>query len=282
LSKVKPPEEEWRNQAKLTKEHVVENRYNRSLHLCQELEMQGSPAKAIDYFIAGAKLVAQPGLRRFIWIPLLANVVIFIVISVTLFQLFSDVLIQYKEWSPDWLDWLAWLLWPIVGLLFLVIYGYSFNIITNFIAAPFFGLLAEKIEEQLTGVKLPEESWSELIPRTLQREATKLWYFITRGLLVLIIFCALFFVPGANLLGTLIMGLWSCWCMAVQYADYPADNHRLSFRDLRHRLNSQPLTSYSYGGIILLGSMVPVLNIFITPIAVAGATIYWVNEVKKR
>ncbi|WP_371452745.1 EI24 domain-containing protein [Cellvibrio sp. PSBB023] len=54
--------------------------------------------------------------------------------------------------------------------------------------------------------------------------------------------------------------------MAVQYSDYPADNHQLAFRELRRRLNSQPLTSYSYGGIILLGSMVPVLNIFVTPL----------------
>jgi CysZ protein len=68
--------------------------------------------------------------------------------------------------------------------------------------------------------------------------------------------------------------------MAIQYSDYPADNHQLEFRELRRRLNSQQLTSYSYGGIILLGSMVPVLNIFVTPIAVAGATIYWVKEVR--
>ena len=68
--------------------------------------------------------------------------------------------------------------------------------------------------------------------------------------------------------------------MAVQYADYPADNHQLSFRELRRRLNKQPLTTYSYGGIILLGSMLPVLNIVVTPIAVAGATLYWVEEVK--
>lgn len=242
--------------------------------------MQGSPVNAIDYFIAGAKLIIQPGLRQFIWVPLLANVIIFIVLTVTLFNAFGDFFSQIREWSPAWLDWVAWLLWPVVGLLFFVVYGYSFNIITNFIAAPFFGLLAEKIEMQLTGNAPPEETLSELVPRTLQREATKLWYFITRGLLVIIIFLGLLLIPGANLLGTLLLAGWSCWCMAIQYADYPADNHRLSFRDLRRKLNAIPLTSYSYGGIILLGSMVPILNIFITPIAVAGATIYWVKEIK--
>lgn len=242
--------------------------------------MQGSPTSAIDYFLAGARLIAKPGYRRFILIPLLINLVIFVVVTIALFHLFGDFFVAAQEWSPSWLDWLTWLLWPLVGFVFLVVYGYSFNIITNFLAAPFFGLLAEKIETDLTGTAPPNEPWGQLIPRTLQREAVKLWYFVSRGALVLIIFVLLFFIPGANLLGVVIGVVWSCWCMAVQYSDYPADNHQLSFRELRRRLNRQQLTSYSYGGIILLGSMVPVLNIVVTPIAVAGATLYWIKEVK--
>ena len=242
--------------------------------------MQGSPGVAIDYFLAGARLIVKPRFRRFILIPLFINLVIFVGVTIAFFHAFGDFFAQVLEWSPSWLDWFAWILWPLVAFVFLVIYGYSFNIITNFIAAPFFGLLAEKIETHLTGVAPPDEPWGQLIPRTLQREAVKLWYFVSRGLLVRSIFVVLFFIPGANLLGLLIGFIWSCWCMAVQYSDYPADNHQLSFRELRRRLNKQQLTSYSYGGIILLGSMVPVLNIFVTPIAVAGATIYWVKEVK--
>lgn len=243
--------------------------------------MQGSPGKAIDYFLEGARLISQPGMRKFILIPLLVNVLIFFLVTAYLWNIFGDAFEQVLAWSPDWLDWFAWLLWPLVAFVFLIVYGYSFNIITNFLAAPFFGLLAEKIETQLTGTAPPDEPWSQLIPRTLQREAVKLWYFISRGALVLIIFVILFFIPGANLLGLLIATLWSCWCMAIQYSDYPADNHQLSFRELRRRLNSRQLTSYPYGGIILLGSMVPLLNIFVTPIAVAGATIYWIREVKQ-
>lgn len=244
--------------------------------------MQGSPGKAIDYFFEGARLIVKPGFRRFILIPLLINLVIFVVVTIALFHAFDDFFNQVLEWSPSWLDWLAWLLWPLVGFVFLVIYGYSFNIITNFLAAPFFGLLAEKIETHLTGIAPPDEPWGQLIPRTLQREAVKLWYFFSRGLLVVLSFVVLFFIPGANLVGLVIGVIWSCWCMTVQYSDYPADNHQLSFRELRRQLNQQQLTSYSYGGIILLGSMVPVLNIFVTPIAVAGATLYWVREVKQR
>ena len=163
----------------------------------------------------------------------------------------------------------------------MLVYGYSFNVITNLIAAPFFGVLAGKLEQQLTGVAPPDEPWGELIPRTLKRELVKLWYFVSRSCLVLLLLIALFFFPGLNLLGAFIATLWSCWCMAVQYTDYPADNHQTPFPKLREKLNRQSLTSYSYGGLILLGSMIPVLNIFVAPIAVAGATRYWVEELRR-
>ncbi|ACE83255.1 sulfate transporter CysZ [Cellvibrio japonicus] len=242
--------------------------------------MQGSPGNAIDYFLEGARLISKPGFRRFILIPLLANLVIFVVLTIALFNAFQDFFVQILEWTPGWLHWFTWILWPLVAFLFLVIYGYSFNVITNFIAAPFFGILAGRLEKHLTGVEPPDEPWGELIPRTLKRELTKLWYFISRGLLVLLVFIVLFFIPGLNLLGVFIATLWSCWCMAVQYVDYPADNHKTGFRPLRRKLNRLPLTSYSYGGLILLGSMIPLINIVVTPIAVAGATRYWVDELR--
>ncbi len=242
--------------------------------------MQGSPGSALEYFLAGARLIMQPGLRRFIFIPLLANVAIFILLTLLLINRFQEAFSALQAITPTWLEWLTWVLWPLLSLLFLVVYGYSFNLITNLIAAPFFGILAGKLEQQLTGVAPPDEPWGQLIPRTLKRELVKLWYFVSRGALVFLLFIALFFIPGANLLGIFIATLWSCWCMAVQYADYPADNHQTGFRPLRRALNRQGLTSYSYGGLILLGSMIPVVNIFVTPIAVAGATRYWVAELR--
>jgi CysZ protein len=242
--------------------------------------MKGSPGTAIEYFMDGARLICRPGFRRFILIPLLVNLIIFVAVTAALFYAFQDVFTWVMDWTPSWLDWLTWLLWPLIGFIFLVIYGYSFNLITNFIAAPFFGILAEKIETHLTGVAPPDEPWGQLIPRTFKRELTKLWYFVSRGFLVFLLILAVFFIPGVNLLGILIGTLWGCWCMAVQYMDYPADNHQVQFRPLRRRLNQQPLTSYSYGGIILLGSMIPFVNIVITPIAVAGATLYWVRELR--
>lgn len=235
--------------------------------------MKGSPGSAIDYFLDGARLVINPGFRRFILIPLLVNLIIFILITVVLIYAFQDVFTWIVAWTPSWLHWLTWILWPLIGFIFLILYGYSFNIITNIIAAPFFGILAGKIEAHLTGIDPPDEPWGQLIPRTVKRELTKFWYFISRGFLIFLLIVIVFFIPGVNLAGVVIGTLWGCWCMAIQYMDYPADNHQIRFRSLRRKLNQQPLTSYSYGGLILVSSMVPVLNIVITPIAVAGAPV---------
>lgn len=242
--------------------------------------MQGSPIKAFGYFMEGARMISQPGFRRFIIIPLLINLVIFVAATFALIYSFQHFFEQLLAWLPSWLAWLNWILWPLIGFIFLIIYGYSFNLITNLIAAPFFSLLAEKVETELTGVKPPDESLSQLIPRTLARELSKLWYFMSRGLLVLLVFLALFFIPGVNLLGACLGVLWSCWCMSVQYADFPADNHQLGFSELRSRLKQQSLTTYSFGGIVLLGCMIPLVNIVIGPIAVAAATIFWVREMR--
>lgn len=244
--------------------------------------LTGNPAKALDYLTRGASLLLRPGLKRFVLVPLLVNLILFVVATVALVHLYRDLLTQLMEWMPEWLAFVAWILWLLFAFILLVAYGYTFNIITNLVAAPFYGVLAEKIEQALTGREPKPENWSALIPRTLARELTKLWYFVSRGCLVLLVLILLWFIPVVNFAAAFISVVWAAWCMSVQYIDYPADNHQLAFRAMRRRLNAEPLTSYTFGGLVMAGSMIPVLNIFMMPVAVAGATIYWVEELSTK
>jgi CysZ protein len=57
---------------------------------------------------------------------------------------------------PDWLQWLNYLLWPVVVISVLLVFGYFFSTIANWIAAPFNGLLAEQLEARLTGATPPD------------------------------------------------------------------------------------------------------------------------------
>jgi CysZ protein len=235
------------------------------------------------YLTAGSSLLLQSGMKRFVLIPFAANCIVFVLLTLSLINHFTSIQQGFADFFPDW-GWLSYIVAFLSGLfifIVLLIYGYSFTVFTNIIAAPFYGRLAEKIEEQICGQAVPAETISSMILRTLRRELVKLFYFISRGLLVLIGLFFLSFIPLFNFLVPFIALLWGTWVMTLQYIDYPADNHQLPFTALRKRVKSQHYSSMGFGGTIMLCSMIPVVNIFIMPIAVAGGTLFWINELRQ-
>jgi CysZ protein len=72
--------------------------------------------------------------------------------------------------------------------------------------------------------------------------------------------------------------LFGSWMMAIQYVDYPMDNNGVSFRKMRRSLSQQRLLHLGFGGGVSLLLMVPLVNFFAMPIAVAGATALYVGE----
>ena len=244
---------------------------------------KNSVFSGFNYLSKGAVLLLTPGMKRFVLIPFVANCIVFILLTVSLISHFSSLQDWFTGLFPSW-SWISYLVAFLTGLFIffvLLIYGYSFTVLTNIIAAPFYGRLAEKLEANICGESVPEESISSMILRTLRREMVKLFYFISRGVLVIIGLFMLSFVPLLNLFVPLIALLWGTWVMTLQYIDYPADNHQMPFSALRQRLKQQRLSSIGFGGVIMLASMIPVINIFIMPIAVAGGTLFWINELRQ-
>lgn len=228
-------------------------------------------------------MLLQPGMKRFVLIPFIANCIVFVILTLWLINHFSSIQQGFTEFFPSW-GWISYIVAFLSGLfifIILIIYGYSFTILTNIIAAPFYGRLAEKLEERVTGASIPAESISSMVLRTLKRELVKLIYFISRGFFLLIGLFFLSFIPLLNLLVPIITLFWGTWVMTLQYVDYPADNHQLPFVSLRNRLKQQRFSSIGFGGTIMVCSMIPVINIFIMPIAVAGGTLFWVNELRQ-
>jgi CysZ protein len=157
-----------------------------------------------------------------------------------------------------------------------VLIFYGFSLMANLIAAPFNGLLAEAVEGYVTGRPL-QGGWGQVlrdILPSLLSELRKLMYFALRAVPLLV----LLLVPGVNVLASVLWVLFSAWMMAVQYLDYPMANHSLFFKQQRARLRKRPLLAWSFGGPVMLITMIPVLNFFVMPAAVAGATLIWVRE----
>ncbi|WP_295401222.1 sulfate transporter CysZ [uncultured Thiocystis sp.] len=228
------------------------------------------------YLFEGIRLIARPGLRRFVLIPLLVNILVFsgaIYVGVTQFERLMGSL---EASVPSWLSWLDWILWPIFLLLLLVLVFYGFSLVANLIASPFNSLLAEKVELVLTGQPLDQGNdgarmLAELIP-TLLDELGKIVY----ALLWAIPFLMLLFVP---VVGAFLWFLYTSWILVVEYSDYPMGNHGLKFREMRRRLRGRRSLSLSFGAAAGMG-MIPVLNFLLMPSAVAGATAMWVREFK--
>lgn len=221
-------------------------------------------------------MLPDPQIRPFVLVPLLTNIILFIGAIWLLFSKFGDWVVYWLSFLPDWLSFLDWLLWPLFALLVLVIVYYSFTIVANLIAAPFNGFLSEKVEKRLRGDIITDEGWKAvlaLVPRALARELSKLGYYLPRFIFLLIIS----FVPVLNIFSPLLWFLFGSWMMAIQYCDYPMDNNKVSFKNMKLMLKQDRLTSIGFGGLVQIGMLIPLVNLILMPAAVVGATIYWVE-----
>ena len=239
--------------------------------------MKGNPVRGGSYLLRGAAMLPQPGIRHFVLVPLVINLLLFIAAIWVLVQQFTFWVEFGLGYLPDWAGFLYWLFWPLFALLVTGGVYYGFSIVANLIAAPFNGFLSEKVEQQLRGEPLVDEGWSAvlaMIPRALQRELQKLLYYLPRFLLLLLIT----FILGINLIAPLLWFLFGAWMMSIQYCDYPMDNNKVSFGQMKRLMKARRVTSIGFGGLVQLGMLVPVLNLFLMPAAVVGATIFWVEE----
>jgi len=242
--------------------------------------MKGNVSHGAQYLIRGARLLNHRSLRLFVIIPLLVNILIFgSLIGLTISYL-SDLMGQWLGMIPEWLGFIEWILWPLIGLTLSLITGYAFTAIALLIASPFNALLAEKAEEIVTGrpVDALEGLGAALmaIPRGIIRELLKLLYYIPMFLFVLI----LTFVPVLNAVAPFLWFFLGAWMMSIQFLDYPMDNHQLSFADVKEAARYRRLSSMGFGGAVALCTGIPIVNFFVIPAAVVGATIMWSEELQ--
>lgn len=233
------------------------------------------------YLIDGFSLITKPGIRRYVIIPLMINVLLFISLFFILRHFLTEFDLWFSQFLPSWLQWLSTVIWLTFVLGFFIIILYTFFTLANIVSAPFNSFLAEQVELFLTGV-VPEERGLidnlKDIPRILARQLSIIGYYIPRALLILI----LFFIPLIQAVAAIISFLFHAWLMTLTYIDYPTDNHRVSMPDVRAWLRERRLVSLGFGITVLVCSMVPIVNCFAIPAAVAGATKFWIEENGRR
>lgn len=233
--------------------------------------MASNLLRGVGYALEGLRLVFRPGLRAYVLVPVLVNLV---VLSLAVWGgsvLFEDLLERFLP-PEGWLSYLRWLLWPLfaLGVALIVIYG--FTAVANLIAAPFNSLLSEKVEQLYGGKPPAPASWRQILrdlPRTLGSEVRKLLYFLVRAVPLLL----LFLIPGLNLAAPFLWMLFSAWFLAMEYSDYPLGNRGMHFTEQRTFLKRSRLAALGFGAGVTLLTLIPVVNLAAMPAGVAGATL---------
>lgn len=221
------------------------------------------------HLLLGYRLLLRPGVRRFMLVPLLGNLLLFAA-AFALAAWGLDALLD--RWLPQVLDWLRWLLYPLLAILVLVAGFFSFTVLGNLLLAPFNGLLSQSVERAL-GAE-PGSAPDETLWQSMKRSSRlALWRFGFILLRVAAVFL-LGLVPAVGVLALPVGVLLGAWLLALEFSDSPLGNWGASLEQQRALVRENRSGFIAFGLAAMAMSLVPVLNFALIPAAVAGMTAY--------
>lgn len=229
------------------------------------LNSANNPLFALSCLLQGIKLLTHPELRKYLLIPLFINIVLYTGAFVLGYHSVSALLHQF---IPAWLDWLSWILWPLFFISFLIIGFFTFTLLANLIAAPYYSQLSAKTLQIITGqdAAIIEQAWDKVFVGELKRVG----YLLLRILPLLV----LFLIPVVNLIAPLLWAVFASWGIAMEFLAYPLESRGLPFPEQKQFMQQARWGVLSFGGVTGLGLTLPVINLLMGQAAVIGATIY--------
>ncbi len=233
----------------------------------------------ISYFARGFKLIGKPEVRAYVVMPILINVILFGGLIWLGYAQFSPLVEWLMSFVPGFLDFLRWIIWFLIIILSAIIVFFSFTPVANIVAAPFNALMSEKIEALLTGNKI--DSGSTMLEQALgsvRSQLGKLVY-ILLWTVALLLFSL---IPLLNFAAPIVWVLFGSWLLSLEYLDYPMGNHELEFSQQKRLLRERKGLALGFGGATMVLTSIPLLNFIVMPVAVAGATVLWVEQLQKK
>jgi CysZ protein len=224
------------------------------------------------HLLQGFRLLLRPGVRGFMLIPLLGNILLYTAATLLAFWGLDSAL---DRWLPDAVDWLRWLLYPLLALLLLVLAFFTFTLLGNLVLAPFNGLLSAHVERSLTGAAREADAepvWPAM-RRSLRQAVRRLGYIAVRMLGVFL----LGLVPVVGLIALPLGILLGAWLLALEFSDSPLGNWGWDFVRQRELMRANRLGFLGFGLAAMGLALVPVLNFALIPAAVAGMTAYCIR-----
>lgn len=233
--------------------------------------------EGMRYVLRGLSLLKTPGLKRFILMPILFNLMLFVGLFYLIYHYLLPYAYYYLDKLPSWLSILSGVFFVIFIICFFLFFVLMFHIVFNLIASPFNSLLAEKVQKIMYQQAIPEQSLWLMTKRTLKRQAQFLAYFLPRftGMVVL------FFVPLIQPVYPFLWFAFSAWMLSVQYQDFVYDNNLFDFSLMRQHIARHKMHALGFGTLINLACAIPIINILIMPAAVIGSVLMYHEQEHK-
>ncbi len=220
-------------------------------------------------------LLNKPGVRVYVIVPLMINFLLFGALIWYGYSQFNLLVEWLMSFVPAFLEFIEWLIWIFFGVLAAITVFFSFTPIANIVAAPFNALMSEKIEIELTGKAVSSNiSFARMAIDAIGSQLRKLVYimFWALGLFLVTL------IPVVNLVAPVLWIVFGSWLLSLEYFDYPMGNHDLVFAQQKKRLGERRGIALGFGGAVMIMTSIPIINFFAMPVAVAGATLLWVEQ----
>ncbi len=220
-------------------------------------------------------LLNKPGVRVYVIVPLMINMLLFGALVWYGYSQFNLLVEWLMSFVPAFLEFIEWLIWIFFGVLAAITVFFTFTPIANIVAAPFNALMSEKIEIELTGKAVSSNiSFARMAIDAIGSQLRKLVYIMFWALGLFLVSL----IPVVNLVAPVLWIVFGSWLLSLEYFDYPMGNHDLVFAEQKKRLGERRGIALGFGGAVMIMTSIPIINFFAMPVAVAGATLLWVEQ----
>jgi CysZ protein len=239
--------------------------------------MVGDVTIGIQALARGLRLLNKPGVRIYVVVPLVINLLLFGALIWYGYSMFNPLVERLMSTVPSFLQFLEWFIWLFFGTLAMVTVFFSFTPVANIVAAPFNALMAEKIEIHLTG-KAPSSgiSFAKMALDAIGSQLRKLVYILLWALGLFLVSL----IPVINLAAPVLWVVFGSWLLSLEYFDYPMGNHDIVFDEEKRILRERRGIALGFGGGVMVMTSIPIVNFVTMPVAVAAATLLWVEQLQ--
>jgi len=226
----------------------------------------------LSALLSGFGLLLHPRLRAWVFLPILINLVVFVLLAWLSVEWLTNQIQAVVNWLPDWLSFLSWLMWGLATLMMVLIFGVTFTTITLLVGAPFYVVLTQRAMAVASDEPLPESrsgaaGFTLEVAKAILRELRKILRILPRLVLALIVSL----IPVVNAIAPFVWLYVNSWIFAFQFLDYPVDARARPLSDTRAWMRRHRGTSLGFGFGVGLCAGVPLLNIVAFPAAIIGA-----------